>query len=111
MRIVMSTTPLIMTALLFVLAAPANAVVYSFTNADGQYVVSQKPPKNKNIQYAVLSDEGEFIRSVPGRKQQIPISHWRPWYLPKEPHEFDGDPNLIRDREPIVTVDEEPSPD
>ena len=91
-----------------------SAGLIGFTPSDQLLLCTtswQKPPKNKNIQYAVLSDEGEFIRSVPGRKQQIPISHWRPWYLPKEPHEFDGDPDLMRDREPIVTVDEEPSPD
>ena len=111
MKLTMAAMPLFITAVLFVFAAPAKAVVYSFTNTDGQYVVSQKPPKNKNIQYAVLSDEGKFIRSVPSRQQQIPITHWRPWYLPKEPHEFDADPNLIRERVPTVTVEEEPSPD
>ena len=85
----------------------AHATLYSFTNAEGQYVVSQKPPADKSIQYAVLTDEGEFIRMVPGSGQQIPITHWRPWFIPKEPHPWDADPEVMREREPIVTVDEE----
>ena len=90
-----------------VLAIPAGATLYSFTNAEGQDVVSQKPPKDRNIQYAVLSDDGEFIRMVHGRDQQVPITHWRPWFIPKDPDPLDGDPELIREREPVITVEEE----
>ncbi len=87
------------------------ANLYSYTNADGEYVVAQKPPKDKNIQYAVLSDEGEFIRMVPGRNQNVPITHWRPWFIPRDPEPWEGnpDPDFPREREPVVTVDEEES--
>ena len=89
----------------------ALANLYSFTNAEGEYVVSQKPPKDKNTQYAILSDEGEFIRMVPGRQQNVPITHWRPWFIPRDPEPWEGNPNpdVIREREPVVTVDEESS--
>lgn len=92
---------------LIVLTAPAHAVLYSFTNEAGEYVVSQKRPSDKDTQYAVLSDEGEFIRSVPGRNQRVPVTHWRPWFIPKEPHPWDGEPEIPREQEPVVTVDEE----
>ena len=104
MRITLAT----LAVALISLAPAANAVLYSYTNADGEYVVSQTRPQDKDTQYAVLSDEGEFIRSVPGRNQQVPITHWRPWFIPKEPHPWDGEPET-RDREPVVTVDEESS--
>lgn len=93
-------------AALVVLAAPAHAVLYSYTNADGEYVVSQKRPKDKNTQYAVLSDDGEFIRLVPGENERLPVTHWRPWFIPKEPHPWDPDPVEIQEREPVVTVEE-----
>lgn len=96
--------------LLCLVAGPAYAALYSFTNAEGQYVVSQEPPKDNNVQYAVLTDEGEFIRMVPGRNQQIPITHWRPWFIPKEPHPWDGDPAATSEREGVVTVEEESAP-
>ncbi len=89
----------------------AWADLYSYTNDNGEYVISQKPPKNKDIQYAVLTDEGEFIRMVEGRNQQIPITHWRPWFIPREDEPWEGNPNpaIPREREGVVTVDEEGS--
>jgi hypothetical protein len=90
------------------LPASSHANLYSFTNADGEYVVSQKPPADKNIQYAVLSDDGEFLRMVPGRRQNVPITHWRPWFIPEEPEPWEGNPypDMPREREPVVSVDE-----
>jgi hypothetical protein len=88
-------------------AVAAHATLYSYTNADGEYVVSQSPPADKNTQYAVLTDDGEFVRMVPGRNQEVPITHWRPWFIPKEPHPFDSVPGAERDRAPVVTVDED----
>jgi hypothetical protein len=92
---------------LIVLSAPAHAVLYSYTNADGEYVVSQTRPVDKNTQYAVLTDEGEFIRLVRGNNQRLPVTHWRPWFIPKEPHPWDGPADSPSEREPVVTVDEE----
>ena len=85
------------------------ADLYSYTNAEGEYVISQKPPKNNDIQYAVLTDEGEFIRMVEGRNQQVPITHWRPWFIPREDEPWEGNPypEMPREREGVVTVDEE----
>ena len=87
------------------------ADLYSYTNAEGEYVISQKPPKNENTQYAVLTDEGEFIRMVEGRNQQVPITHWRPWFIPREDEPWEGNPNpdMPRERKGVVTVDEEGS--
>ena len=85
----------------------ASAVLYSYTNAEGQYVISQSRPTNRETSYAVLSDDGDYIRTVPGRDQQIPISHWRPWYLPKEPDPFDAQPQIPAERTPVITVEEQ----
>ena len=95
-----------MTAVLMCLSALANAEIYSYTNSDGDYIVSQKKPKDREISYAVLTDDGEFIRMVEGRKQ-VPITHWRPFFLPKEPHPYDGPQDIeLREREPDVRIDE-----
>jgi hypothetical protein len=99
---------------LCLLAGAVNgyAEVYSYTNADGDYVVSQSKPKDHTISYAVLSDEGEFIRMVEGRGKQVPITHWRPFFLPKEPDPMDGPQLPIEDKEPVVNIDEiEPADD
>ena len=95
-------------SLIGLLAGAANgyAEVYSYTNAEGDYVVSQSKPKDRTISYAVLTDEGEFIRMVEGRGKQVPITHWRPFFLPKEPHPFDG-PNVESEQqEPVISIDE-----
>lgn len=102
-------TSVVLAISLFALAPNADAVLYSYTNADGEYVVSQKRPENKNTEYAVLSDDGEFIRMVPGRDQRMPVTHWRPWFIPKEPHPWDAAPHDSSDREPVVTVEEDVS--
>lgn len=95
----------IATALLFILSPLCGAEIYSYTNADGDYIVSQNKPKDPDISYAVLSDEGDFIRMVEGRKERLPITHWRPFFLPKEPHPFDAQPEA-RERTPGVRIDE-----
>ena len=91
---------------LLAVAAPTAAEVYSYANEDGDYVISKSKPKNPNISYAILSDDGEFIRMVEGRGKQIPITHWRPFFLPKEPHPYDGQPPEQVEQEPVVTIDE-----
>ena len=93
--------------LLLVLSFSANADIYSYNTADGDYIVSQNKPTDPDITYAVLSEDGEFIRMVSGRNQQIPVGHWRPFWMPKEPHPLDGDPDLIREREPVIIIEEE----
>lgn len=83
-----------------------HATLYSYVAETGDYVLSQNKPKNVD-EYAVLTDEGEFVRLVRknNRDNQVPLSHWRPWYLPREPHPFDG-PQTPREQQPSVTIDE-----
>lgn len=88
------------------LALSAEAEIYSYTNAEGDYVVSQKRPDNPEISYAVLTDDGEFIRMVEGRGKQVPITHWRPFFLPKEPHPFDGPEVQPQEQDPVISIDE-----
>lgn len=91
------------------LTVPVQAEIYTYTNEEGDYIVSQKKPKNRDISYAVLSDEGEFIRMVEGRSAQVPITHWRPFFLPREPHWLDGpdeQPFPRQDAEPEIRIDE-----
>lgn len=95
-------------ALLWLLTSPAQAVIYAYNNQDGDYVVSQTKPEDEHIGYTVLSDEGEFIRMVPGRSQRLPISHWRPFWMPEEPNPLSADPSQQPDPEPVVTVEEAP---
>lgn len=97
--------------LLFLLAAlssyPAAAEVYAYVNDQGDYVVSPKSPGKRVAEYAVLTDDGEFLRLVRPRDDDVPITHWRPWFLPKEPDPFDADEEAIyREREGVVGVEE-----
>lgn len=93
----------------FVLAVTApvsvSADVYSYVTENGDYVVSPKKPK-RGTEYAVLDDEGNFIRLVSARDTRVPITHWRPWYLPKEPHPFDAQPTDPAERETNVEIEE-----
>ena len=91
---------------LAMLSPQALADIYTYTNEDGDYVVSKTRPKDPNISYAVLTDDGEFIRMVEGRNKRLPISHWRPFFLPKEPHPFDGPTRVDTVREPRIEIDE-----
>lgn len=92
-------------------AAPAAARLYSYVNEDGDYVVSQKKPKNAD-EYAVLTDEGEFIRLVKRQSDDVPITHWRPWYLPREPDPINPIEPGMEPRTPEVLIEEvdEPEP-
>ena len=82
----------------------ALASLYSYQNEAGDYVISQTKPKGV-AEYAVLTDDGEFVRLV--RKQEnVPISHWRPWYLPREPDPFKGPDIDLREQAPSVEVEE-----
>lgn len=94
--------------LLLLTSLSVKADIYSYNNTDGDYIVTQKKPTDPDITYAVLSEEGDFIRMVTGRNQQIPVGHWRPFWMPREPHPLEGDPDLIREREPVVIIEEEP---
>lgn len=92
---------------LLLIAPPvAFAEIYAYTNAEGDYIVSQTRPTDRNLSYAVLTDDGEFVRMVEGKNKRLPISHWRPFFLPKEPHPLDGPEVEIRDREPTVEIEE-----
>ena len=97
---------LLATTLLFLLTSDAFAEIYAYTNADGDYVVTQTKPEDRNLSYAILTDDGEFVRMVEGKQKRVPISHWRPFFLPKEPHPMDGPEFEIREREPSVDIEE-----
>ena len=58
--------------ILLMWAGSATAEIYSYTNSDGDYVVTQNRPDDPNISYAVLTDEGDFIRMVRGSQQTDP---------------------------------------
>ena len=88
------------------LPAGANAEVYAYVNEAGDYVVTKDNPGRSVAEYAVLSDDGEYLRTVRPRELDVPITHWRPWFLPKEPDPFDADPDVFRDREGRVGVEE-----
>ena len=83
------------------LAAPAIADVYSYMNDEGDYVISKERPKGSG-EYAVLSDQGEFIELVRRPQSNLPVTHWRPWFMPQEPNPLDplapegpAEPNVI----------------
>ncbi len=98
-------------ALASIIPAPAAARLYSYVNEEGDYVVSKKKPKNVD-EYAILTDEGEFIRLVKRKRDDVPVTHWRPWYMPNEPDPINPvDPNLDP-RTPEVLIEEvdEPEP-
>ena len=84
----------------------AFAEIYAYTNSDGDYIVSQTKPTDRNLSYAVLTDDGEFVRMVEGKNKRVPISHWRPFFMPKEPHPLDGREIEFEEREPNVEIEE-----
>jgi len=90
-----------------VAAGPAAAKLYSYENENGDYVISKQRPKNVG-EYAVLTNEGEFIELVHPPALDVPITHWRPWYLPPEPNAFAGpEPaELAEPAEPSITIEE-----
>ncbi|MCZ6710896.1 MAG: hypothetical protein O7B25_11080 [Gammaproteobacteria bacterium] len=85
-------------------AAPAVADVYSYVNEDGDYVVSKRRPEHA-AEYAVLTDEGEFVTLVRPLELDVPVSHWRPWYLPEPPNPFRG-PAPVEGPTPTVIIEE-----
>ncbi len=91
-------------------ALPASARLYSYVNEEGDYVVSQKKPKNVD-EYAVLTDEGEFIRLVKRKRDDIPITHWRPWYMPNEPDPINPVEPGLEQRTPEVLIEEVDGPE
>jgi hypothetical protein len=96
---------------LYLYALPVSARLYSYVNEEGDYVVSQKRPKNVE-EYAILTDEGEFIRLVKRKRDDVPITHWRPWYMPKEPDPINPVEPGLEQRTPEVLIEEvdEPEP-
>jgi hypothetical protein len=98
--------------LLSFVAGPAAAEIYAYVNEDGDYVVTKDNPGKSVGEYAVLTDDGEFLRLVNPRDLDVPITHWRPWFLPKEPDPFDASPDLYEEREGTVGIEEvEPGED
>ncbi len=98
--------------LLGLAAGPAAAEIYAYVNEDGDYVVTKDNPGKSVGEYAVLTDDGEFLRLVNPRDLDVPITHWRPWFLPREPDPFDADPELYEEREGTVGIEEvEPGED
>ena len=96
----------LLTFLLAPVLAPSLALadLYSYVNDDGDYVISKQKPERVG-DYVVLSDEGKFIERVQSPRLDVPITHWRPWYLPQEPDPF-GDPDPERLPEPDVSIEE-----
>lgn len=84
----------------------ADAEVYAYVNDNGDYVVTRENPGARVREYAVLTDDGEFLRLVNPRELDVPITHWRPWFLPKQPDPYDADPDLYEEREGVVEVEE-----
>jgi hypothetical protein len=95
---------LIAAVLLLGVAEAGHANVYAYVNENGDYVVTQKKPGRKVTEYAVLSDTGEFVRLVRAREPNVPITHWRPWFIPREPDSIDLPE--VRERTGVVEVDE-----
>ena len=102
----MPCKPIIRISLLLTLpvAAPAVADVYSYVNEDGDYVVSKRRPEHA-AEYAVLTDQGEFVTLVRPLALDVPVSHWRPWYLPEQPNPFRG-PAPLEGPQPTVIIEE-----
>ncbi|MEQ8857540.1 MAG: hypothetical protein RIC56_02725 [Pseudomonadales bacterium] len=84
----------------------AHAEVYAYVNDDGDYVVTRELPHARVGEYAVLTDDGEFLRLVNPHELDVPITHWRPWFLPKQPDPYDGNPDLYEEREGVVEIEE-----
>jgi hypothetical protein len=85
-------------------ATPAMANLYSYMNEQGDYVVTQKRPKNAD-EYAVLSNDGEFLHLVRPIALDVPVSHWQPWYLPKQANPFAPD-QPDQEAKPSVIIEE-----
>jgi hypothetical protein len=84
----------------------AHGEVYAYVNDNGDYVVTQDHPGRTVGEYAVLTDDGRFLRLIRPPDMDVPISHWRPWFLPKEADPYDADPDLYREREGVVDIEE-----
>jgi hypothetical protein len=97
---------LITLAALVLAVGVAHGEVYAYVNEGGDYVVTRDNPGRNVGEYAVLTDDGEFLRLVRPRDQDVPISHWRPWFLPKQPDPYDADPDRYREREGVVDIEE-----
>lgn len=89
--------------------AAAAAEVYAYVNDDGDYVVTRDNPGRSVAEYAILTDDGEFVRLVRPGELDVPITHWRPWFLPKEPDPFETD-EVPREREGTVEIEEYQDP-
>jgi hypothetical protein len=87
------------------LAPTAGATLYAYVNEDGDYVISQKRP-GKGVEYAILTDDGEFVRLVQPRDLNVPITHWRPWFIPQEIDPFELDLEPVEEREGRVGIEE-----
>lgn len=86
-------------------APPAAAHLYAYVNEDGDYVISQKRP-GKGVEYAILTDDGEFVRLVQPRDPNVPITHWRPWFIPEVADPLDLDLQEFEEREGRVGIEE-----
>jgi hypothetical protein len=74
-------------------------------NESGDYVISKKRPKAP-VEYSILTDDGEFIRLVPAPQESVPITHWRPWFLPREPDPLDAPEPNWEERLPQIDIEE-----
>lgn len=96
--------PIAILALAF--ADVAQGEVYAYMNESGDYVVTPARPGKKIREYAVLTDDGEFLRLVHPRDPDVPVTHWRPWFIPKQPDPYDTDEDAYREREGVVGIEE-----
>jgi len=95
---------IVIAAVLLALTPAVHAKVYAYVNEHGDYVITQKKPDKSVREYAVLTDDGEFVRLVRAREPNVPITHWRPWFIPRDPEATDAPE--IRERTGVVEIDE-----
>lgn len=96
----------LLAAALLVAAPLGQAEVYAYVNDHGDYVVTPKVPGKDVAEYAVLTDDGEFLRLIRPGNTEVPVTHWRPWFLPRQPDPFDADEGIYDEREGTVGVEE-----
>ncbi|MEZ5557819.1 MAG: hypothetical protein R3E86_04650 [Pseudomonadales bacterium] len=99
------TLPVLVILLASLTPQTLSARVYAYVNEDGDYVISQKRPKIP-VEYAILTDDGEFIRLVPAPQPPVPVTHWKPWFMPRQPDPLDAKPQIWDDAEPQVEIEE-----
>jgi ABC-type glycerol-3-phosphate transport system substrate-binding protein len=101
----MPTARIVAFAAALLASASAAADLYAYVNENGDYIISKKRPKAP-VEYSILTDDGEFVRLVPAPQDNVPITHWRPWFLPREPDPLDAPTPNWEERIPQIDIEE-----